>query len=209
MMKWSRVWMVLLFVTSVMLMECTPGSTYERKLKRELASGERNDSLFFGIYLGMPEKEFYTHCWNLNRQGLVKQGSRNVSVEYLMKDELNHEATMNFYPTFAREVIVEMPVQFIYGGWSPWTHHLSADSLQLDVLNWYEGIYGNGFMKVEHPARGVAYVKIDGNRRISIFTEDEKYVWAVFTDMLAMNELKDSLSVEGDLHKDIIRESEN
>ncbi len=30
---------------------------------------------------------------------------------------------------------------------------------------------------------GTAFVKVDGNRRISIFKENELYVWAVFTDL--------------------------
>ena len=40
---------------------------------------------------------------------------------------------------------------------------------------------------------GNAYTKIDGNRRITIYVENDLYVWALFTDMLAGLE-KDSLS---------------
>ena len=31
---------------------------------------------------------------------------------------------------------------------------------------------------------GNAYTKIDGNRRITIYVENDLYVWARFTDML-------------------------
>ncbi len=61
---------------------CTPKAKYERKLKHELAKGVRYDSLFLGLYLGMPEKDFYIHCWELNKKGLIRQGSNNTTVEY-------------------------------------------------------------------------------------------------------------------------------
>jgi hypothetical protein len=46
-------------------------------------------------------------------------------------------------------------------------------------------------MEVKHSIRGSAYVKLDGNRRISIFKENDIYVWAIFTDMLVDRKLKD------------------
>jgi hypothetical protein len=171
---------------------CTPKARYERELKRELSSGIRYDTIFFGIHLGMTSKEFYTHCWNLNKQGLVKQGSNNRSVEYFTREELRHAAAMNFYPTFNKNKIVEMPVRFSYKAWSPGNKSLSADSLQKDVIDWYAKQYGDDFIRVRHPSHGVAFVKIDGNRRITIFKENELYVWAIFRDMTAEMPEKDS-----------------
>ena len=37
---------------------------------------------------------------------------------------------------------------------------------------------------MDHPLKGPAFVKVDGNRRITIFKTDDLYVWAVFTDLL-------------------------
>lgn len=185
---------------------CSPKTKYERMLKKELASGVRYDSLFMGIYLGMPEKDFYTHCWELNRQGLIRQGTRNMTVEYQLKNELRHPATMDFYPGFVQSKIYEMPVRFLYNGWAPWNKTLSADSLQTEVLKWYEKQYGNGFVEVLHPKRGIAYVKVNGNRQISIFKEDEIHVWAVFTDMLVKKELRDSAYNAGKVNSEITKE---
>ncbi len=182
---------------------CSPEPKYERMLKHELASGVRHDSLFMGIYLGMPEKDFYTHCWMLNREELIKQGTSNTTVEHALREELKYPATMNFYPEFSRGRIVEMPVRFIYSGWAPWNKSLSSDSLQSEVLKWYENVYGNGFITVKHPRRGIAYTKIDGNRRITIFKEDDMHVWAVFTDMLVKRELNDSTSEAGKILDEI------
>ena len=63
---------------------------------------------------------------------------RNKPVEYQLRDEIKHPGTMNFYPEFVDGKISEMPVQFLYNGWSPWTKSLSADSLQVEILKWYE-----------------------------------------------------------------------
>ena len=186
-------WMVLASFAALIVGGCTPGKTYERRLKRELASGIRYDSLFMGLSFGMTQKEFYEHCWDMNKDSIIKQGSANMSVQYDLNEELEHPATMNFYPKFDSGKIVEMPVRFIYNGWAPWTKELSASNLALDVKNWYEDIYGKGFITVTHPMNGDAYTKIDGNRRITIYVENDLYVWALFTDMLAGLK-KDSLS---------------
>lgn len=186
-------WIVLAGIAALIVGGCTPGKTYERRLKRELASGIRYDSLFMGLSFGMTKKEFYEHCWNMNKDSIIKQGSANMSVQYDLNEELKYPATMNFYPEFDSGKIVEMPVRFIYNGWAPWNKELSASNLAKDVKSWYEDIYGKGFITVTHPMNGEAYTKIDGNRRITIYVENDLYVWGRFTDMLAGLE-KDSLS---------------
>jgi hypothetical protein len=109
---------------------------------------------------------------------------------------------MNFYPTFTEGKITEMPVRFKYNGWAPWNKKLSSDSLQLDVLNWYIIMYGDGFMEVEHPTRGKAYVKLDGNRRITLFKSDDMHVWAVYTDMQFVKDRKAKDKDFGDIPRD-------
>jgi hypothetical protein len=174
---------------------CSPRAKYERRLKHELASGLRYDSLFLGLYLGMPEKDFYIHCWELNKQGLIRQGSNNTTVEYRMEDELKHPGIMNFYPSFVDSKIAEMPVRFTYAGWAPWNQKLSSDSLQTDVMQWIEKMYGDRFMQVDHPERGSAYIKLDGNRRITIYRENDMNVWAVYSDMSVLKEINDTLRI--------------
>jgi hypothetical protein len=88
--------------------------------------------------------------------------------------------------------IYEMPVKFKYIGWAPWNKNLTSDNLQHNLVKWYEKTYGRGFIEVRHPLHGTAFVKVDGNRRISIFKENDLYVWAVFTDLLAT---KDSINI--------------
>ena len=176
----SRViWLVLIIACTL---SCGKKARYDRLLKQELTSGVRYDSLFLGIYLDMTSKDFYAHCWELNKKGLIRQGNQNLSVEHEL-NTLNYPAKMNFYPTFLEDRIYEMPVRFQYDGWAPWNKHLWSDSLQLDVLDLLKDWYGQDFMEVKHSRHGSAFVKVDGNRRITIFTHGEAEVYAVITDM--------------------------
>ena len=188
--------MVLFIMSALLVGASSPGKKYEHRLKRELASGIRYDSLFMGISFGMTESEFFDQCWTLNKENRVKQGTSNMSVEYAVQKELKYPATMNFYPVFEDGEIVEMPVRFIYNGWAPWNKDLSATNLAEDVKRWYKDIYGKGFISITHSKKGKAYTKIDGNRRITIYVENDLYVWAIFTDMLSEMK-KDSLSPVG------------
>lgn len=178
---------VIIGIVSVFTFSCQ--SEYHRKVEQELASGARKDSLFLGISFNMDEKAFFGHCWNLNKQGLLKQGPENMTIEYKL-EELNYPAKMYFYPEFYKGRICEMPVTFQYEGWAPWNKKLSADSLKLDVLELFKNWYGDDFMKIDHPQNGSAYVKVDGNRRISIFNYDDIKVNVLFTDLLLEEEVE-------------------
>ncbi|MDX1941830.1 MAG: hypothetical protein SFU99_14815 [Saprospiraceae bacterium] len=176
-------WRILILFTfyGFIFISCDRRSDYQKLLDRELASGERHDTLFYGLSLGMTSKEFFEQCYNKNQEGLFFQSG--ATVEYKMEKELPFPATMNFYPEFQDAKIIEMPVTFSYESWAPWNKRASVDSLQVDLKNLFEKWYGTGFIRTEHPERGVAFVKIDGNRRIVIVKQDDKTAKVLFTDM--------------------------
>lgn len=160
-------------VALVMLSACSTPSPYEKLVKAELAKDVRNDSLFLGLNLGMEKKDFYTACWDLNKQGLVRQGSGNESVRYEL-DALPHKATLNFYPKFEDEKVIAMPCVFIYESWAPWNEELFGGKMAIDLqkmfMDWYGG---NEFIEIIDPTKGLAYYKIDGNRQITMLPQDE------------------------------------
>ena len=159
---------------------------YEALKKKEIASGKREDSLFFGIYLGMPSKDFYFHCWELNKKGMFTDGMNNTAVAYkLDSTQLGHPAHMFFYPDFIDNKIVEMRSTFSYDAWAPWNRNLFADSLLPKVLDLYQRWYpsGNDFIKMDDKKRGTIYIKIDGNRRITIGKADDTKVKVNYTDL--------------------------
>lgn len=161
------------------------GSEYEQLVKRELASGVRNDSLMFGIYFGDSLKEFYGKCWELNKEGIISHGPRNMYVQYTMRNVNGSDVAMLFYPSVdAEDKIKKMKVEFFYTAWSPWNEQYEADKLvpvAIDTLEkWYPG---NPFMDVV-VEQDTFWVKVDGNRRITLKTEGKQNVIVRMVDML-------------------------
>jgi hypothetical protein len=189
----KKCWYFILIAAVIAPGGCSsPGSEYSRLVKKELAKGTRSDSLFMGIYLGMSSKEFYGHCWDLNKKGLFTNGSLNTTVLYKIPTALRFPASMNFYPDFYEDKIFRMRVSFEYDGWAPWNRNRYADSLLPDVLQLYKKWYreGNDFIKIADKIRGVIYVKVDGNRRITIGRFDDQLVKVDYSDLLVEEKLK-------------------
>jgi hypothetical protein len=151
----------------------------------------QNDSLFLGMYLGMPQKDFFDHCTELNKQQIIVQGpGGNTSVEYRMTD-LEGDVSMRFFPTFIDEKIFEMPVTYSYAAWAPWNKQYWSDVLLEQMVDLYKKWYGEDFKLLNHPTQGKVYYKIDGKRRINLFVMDEQFVQAVFTDLKVEKRLKE------------------
>ena len=64
----------LYFALMLLIAACDTGKkkTYSELVKQGLGKGVREDSLFLGIYLGMSSKDFYGHCWELNKKGVIR-----------------------------------------------------------------------------------------------------------------------------------------
>lgn len=174
----EKLWIGLLLIG---LVGCK--TDYEKLVDTELRKGIRKDSLFLGISLGMSSKDFYAHCWELNKRQVIRQGTRNMSVLFTLTD-LKDTADMNFYPTFESDSIYEMPVYINYRGWAPWNAQLSSDTLVVDLIKMLKRWYGGDFIKLNFPELGIVFVKVDGNRRITVSRDVEPTVKVVFTDML-------------------------
>ena len=182
-----------------MLMACSEDrgmDKYNNLVKKELAGNKRVDSIFFGIHFGMTQKNFFAHCWEMNKKGIFTDGNDsrgNMNVLYKLGKELKYQASMNFYPDFNDSTIWKMRVIIQYDGWVPWNKNLGADSLLPDVLSMYKKWYsdGNSFIQINDKKRGILYVKVDGNRRITIGKYDDVLVKIEYTDMLVEKKIKD------------------
>ena len=186
------------FIILFMLIACSEDSNmnkYNNLVKKELASNKRVDSIFFEIHFGMAQKSFFMYCWEMNKKGMFTDGNDgrgNMNVLYKLGKELKYPASMNFYPDFHDSTIWKMRVTFQYDGWMPWNKALGADSLLPDVLAMYKKWYsdGNSFIQINDEKRGTVYVKVDGNRRITIRKYDDVFVKAEFADMLVEKQIK-------------------
>ena len=159
-------------------------SDYERLLDAGLSSGVRQDSIFLGITFGMSRKDFYSHCWEMNRDSIIRQGKDNTAVLYVIDKGMRDVVDMNFYPNFTAEGrIYEMPVTFEYRGWAPWNKELQSDSLLVEVIGLLEQWHGSKFLRLERAGRGIVHVAVDGNRRILVHPQNERFVRVLYTDM--------------------------
>ncbi len=174
----------LLFLATCLLISCEQKSEYEQLVQRELDKNVRHDSLFLGYHFGMEKKEFFDHSWQLNQQKKVTGGTY---VEYEI-DSLSNSATMRFFPQFQDDKIYKMPIEVQYDSWAPWNKHLVSDSLIVELVDMYEEIYGPGFIHTIHPDVGKqAWIKVDGNRQISIYKEDDMKARIEFLDLSVKN----------------------
>lgn len=173
----------------LVIIACDNRSEYEKVVERELDKGVRADSLFLGIKLGMTRKDFYTHCWKLNKQYLLDTGPGNLSAQHTLKDELQLPTFMRFYPNFIDNQIYEMPVEFTYTSWSPWAKETSGDSLLPDVLQMYEKWYGNEFIKMQQEGKKDSWVMVEANRRLIVYRKDTSTVFAKYDDLLLTHKL--------------------
>jgi hypothetical protein len=159
---------------------------YNDQVEKELTSNKKVNDIFMGISFGMTSKEFYMHCWDMNKKGLFTDGANNTAIKYDLKNnELKHPAEMNFYPEFKSGRVSNMWVKFQYTGWVPWNKKLDSDDLLPDVLQLYKKWYpaGNPFLEITDKEKGTIYVKVDGNRRIIIGRFDDVEVKVDYTDL--------------------------
>lgn len=167
---------------SIFLFSCE--SEYTKVTKAELDKGVRYDSLFFGINLGQPKQEFFEICWDLHKQGVLTNSTRDNYVQYNLNKDFP-KIQMHFYPEAdAENIISEMDIIFDYSGWSPWNEKYSSDSLMPVIIDTLEAWYpGNKFFDVQLENEVDISVKIDGNRRIAVRRKDDRFVQAKITDL--------------------------
>ncbi len=171
-------------VAMSMILGCG-GSDYQQLVKSELASGVRYDSLMFGLSFGDTQKEFFSRCWELNKEGVISHGAKNMNIKYTIKNDSGSDIGMLFYPVFdADDRIRKMDVEFSYQGWAPWNEAYQADKLMPVVKDSLEAWYpGNAFMELE-VQNETFWVKVDGNRRITMKSNGKEAVLVKMINML-------------------------
>ncbi len=167
--------LLITFVLTLTIMNSCKKSAYTELVRAELATEVINDSLKFGLKLGVPRQHFYDICWQLNKEQKVKQGPLNNFVEYKLptknKDRVEERITMLFYGIFDEEKIMTgLDMKFYFDAWSPWNKSLHADKLipvvKDTLLSWYPG---NNFIPITlKKSDKEVLIKVDGNRRILI-----------------------------------------
>jgi hypothetical protein len=182
--------LVIVLFTIINIQACKFETEYKKVKKRELASGKTANDLFLGFEFGMPQKDFFVKCWEMNKQGILINGAHALQIKYDLNLPSGKKALMFFYPDFHEEKIYFMPVAIQYDAWFPTNPETSAEKLIEDVVKQFELWHGEGFFKVEDKKGNFAMVKIDGNRLIRIYIKELSEVRVDMLD-LRVKDIKD------------------
>lgn len=164
-------------------------SDYEKAVAAELAKGEIYTELPMGLEMGMTKKTYYDVCWKLNKQKIIGAGPGNQYAEYKLlpngeTDSLN-TITMLFYGMFDEEQVMRgMDLITEYKNWAPWNEKFQSPALIKTLETHYMQTYsGNDFFKLKVNEELDAKVKIDGNRRITIYPLSKQKVAVKIIDL--------------------------
>ena len=181
--------LVLVLVVLLSLVSCK--SEYQQYVDREMASGIKQDSLIFGMRMGQTKDDFFTICWDLNKEKIISQGV-GANARYVTdRDSIGGEADpiskeMLFYGIFdENEVMRGMRMTYSFLAWAPWNEEMQSDHLLEHLREIYLAEYpGNDFIELEiKESEYPALVKIDGNRQILMYPKNDKDVVVKIEDL--------------------------
>lgn len=158
-----------------------PKTEYQKEIDQALSSEIEKDSLILEYKFGMTKEEFFEYSWDINKQGVVVNGSGAEIIQDV--DWLKSPARRSFYPNFIEDRVVQLPVDYSYNGWAPWNSHLVSDSLLVDLKIQLESNYGGVFKQRTIENGDTVYYQIQGNREIRLENLDQTKVRVTFTDL--------------------------
>ena len=110
----------IVFISSLLVLITSCQSEYDRTVNREMSSGKNYTDLIFGLKLGQTQKDFYTHCWELNKKKLINQGPSNQFVRHVLDSvspiyKPNYNMELLFYGIFDdKKIMTSTFYSFIY-----------------------------------------------------------------------------------------------
>ena len=168
---------------------CNSSSSYTKLVNKELKSGKIENNLFLGFQFGMTKDQYFDRCSVLNKEKIIVSGGRNFSPEQILvpKNQEEKKIKMSFFGTFDNQRILNgFDIQFNFLGWSDWNIDYQSpvllDQIKDSILTWFPG---NDFIQVKiDESVKTAYVKIDGNRRVVMYTMNSKDVVVKINNLL-------------------------
>lgn len=189
-MRLNKIIFCLLVLTP--FLACEIESEYSKLLKKELKSGKSFNDLLLGLKIGQTKDDFYEICADLNKKKLITSGARNLYPEYILypKDSVENgkKIRMSFMGIFDNDRIMKgMDIRFNYYSWIAWREEYNSDNLINEIKDtlqlWYPG---NNFIEIDlklDSKNNLAYVKIDGNRQITMYKIDGRDVAVIIEDV--------------------------
>ena len=189
-MRLNKIIFCLLVLTP--FLACEIESEYSKLLKKELKSGKSFNDLVLGLKIGQTKDDFFEICADLNKKKLITSGARNLYPEYILypKDSVENgkKIRMSFMGIFDNDRIMKgMDIRFNYYSWIAWREEYNSDNLIDEIKDtlqlWYPG---NNFIEIDlklDSKNNLAYVKVDGNRQITMYKIDGRDVAVIIEDV--------------------------
>tara|TARA_B100001769_G_scaffold260189_1_gene240621 strand:- start:406 stop:1002 length:597 start_codon:yes stop_codon:yes gene_type:complete len=189
-MRLNKIIFCLLVLTP--FLACEIESEYSKLLKKELKSGKSFNDLVLGLKIGQTKDDFFEICADLNKKKLITSGARNLYPEYILypKDSVENgkKIRMSFMGIFDNDRIMKgMDIRFNYYSWIAWREEYNSDNLINEIKDtlqlWYPG---NNFIEIDlklDSKNNLAYVKVDGNRQITMYKIDGRDVAVIIEDV--------------------------
>lgn len=178
------------FLAIVLVSTQSCKTEYEKTVESELSSGVTYDSLILDLRLGQTKKEFYEHCWAMNKSMEITAGSGNKYAMYVMPADTTDmhpdKINIHFYGIFdEQEVMHGMEMKMGYYSWAPWLEQFDSDKLLEKMKGkMLEDYPGNDFMEIK-AGNVTALVKVDGNRQIRMFPISQQQIMVKIEDLRA------------------------
>lgn len=189
-MRLNKIIFCLLVLTP--FLACEIESEYSKLLKKELKSGKSFNDLVLGLKIGQTKDDFFEICADLNKKKLITSGARNLYPEYILypKDSVENgkKIRMSFMGIFDNDRIMKgMDIRFNYYSWIAWREEYNSANLINEIKDtlqlWYPG---NNFIEIDlklDSKNNLAYVKVDGNRQITMYKIDGRDVAVIIEDV--------------------------
>jgi len=164
-------------------------SEYEQLVADEKKGGKIYTMLPFDLELGMTKKAYFDKCWKMNKSGMIGSGPGNQYAEYKLipegvTDSLD-AVQMLFYGMFDKEDVMRgMDMKLEHYSWAPWNKQYHSPELMKVMETHFLAMYpGNPFMTLNVSDSLKAKVKVDGNRRITMYPLSNQQIAAKIIDM--------------------------
>jgi len=176
----------------------------DEKIKKELSSDIRNDTIFLGLTFGMTEKEVNNKLQSLKKEGKIYSNDNNY-YEYEFSLENNAKGKATFNTDYFENKLYELTVivksdDLIYGS--------STLLLKLMLRMIYSRKYGYDDLEKESIlGNSEDYIWINGNRMIEMNSGINNVI-IFYTDLIAKNkkeaqmkeqEIKDEKTIINDI----------
>ena len=165
-------------------------SEYENIIDREMRRGIVDDSLIFGMEMGLTRKEFFDICWKLNKEKLIDQGSGNgMAYHKDPYDSLQPNKAikeLQFYGIFDKnDTMRGMSMIYNFSAWGSFEKKYNSKSMMDTLINFYTKTRkGNPFIEMDLGLdKYKALVKVDGQRQILIYPKNDKDVIVKIEDL--------------------------